>query len=61
MMNEWISVKDRMHENDGRYLVFEKHYESSEFGWVGVSSLRNGIWDSSSIHAWQPLPEPPNE
>lgn len=54
-MNEWINVKDRMPEKDGRYLVVE----SILYSWVCVCSLRNGKWDSDNISYWMPLPESP--
>lgn len=60
-MNKWIKCSDQMPDMDGRYLVYEKHFKTSEFGWVGVASMRNGKWDSPSIKAWQPLPKPPGD
>jgi hypothetical protein len=53
-INDWISVKDRLPEADGRYLVIEKHYSN----WMGVSSMRQGTFDIPITH-WMPLPEPP--
>ena len=57
MKSNWISVKERLPEKDGRYLVTET-YSSP---WVGVCSLRNGKWDSGSVSHWMYLPEPANE
>ena len=51
-MSEWISVKDRLLEKDGRYLVVEKHTNK----WIGVASKRNGEFDFPVTH-WMPLPE----
>jgi RimJ/RimL family protein N-acetyltransferase len=55
-MNEWIDIKDRKPDKDGRYLVVEVY---SNYPWVGVCSLREGKWDSPSIKYWMPLPEAP--
>lgn len=57
-MSEWISIKDKIPEKDGRYLVFEK---GNYYGWVGVLSLREGRWDSENVSHWMPLPESPHE
>jgi len=54
-MSEWISVTDKLPEKDGRYLIVE----DAPYKWVGVCSIRNGKWDSSSVIYWMPLPEPP--
>ena len=54
--NQWISVKDRLPDEDGRYLVCENHM----YKWVGVCSMRNGEFEMS-VSYWMPLPEPPNE
>lgn len=50
----WISVKDKLPKKDGRYLVQEKHYSK----WIGVMSMRNGVFESE-ITNWMPLPSPP--
>lgn len=50
----WINVKDKRPEQDGRYLVYEKNYN-----WVGVSALREGKFDCSATTHWMPLPEKP--
>ena len=54
MSNDWISIKDRLPEKDGRYLVVEKH----SYQWVGVSTMRDGKFDMPITH-WMPLPAPP--
>lgn len=51
---EWISVKDRLPDKDGRYLVVEDY--SSK--WVGVCSMRNGKFDTDISH-WMELPHAP--
>jgi len=52
----WISVKDRLPEKDGRYLVVEDHH----YKWVGVCSMRNGKFDYP-VKYWMPIPEAPKE
>lgn len=54
MKNEWINIKDRMPEKDGRYLVVEDHSNN----WVGICSVRNGTFDMQ-IKYWQELPRCP--
>ena len=60
-MEQWISVKERLPEKDGSYIVrssltgkvFTAHF------WTG-----NGTWSGSAktyISHWMPLPEPPKE
>jgi hypothetical protein len=53
----WIKCSKRNPDKDDRYLVAEKFSNYSI--WVGVSSLRNGRWDSSAVICWQNLPEAP--
>ncbi len=55
-MSEWISIKDRMPEKDGRYLVYEYQY-----GWIGVSSVRKGKFDDVAATHWMQLPPKPLE
>lgn len=60
-MNNWISVKDRLPEENVRVIVCAQTkkgvrniniaYYSDEF-WHGTGSM-------SGVIAWQPLPEPP--
>lgn len=51
---KWISLKDKYPPMDGRYLVYESRY-----GWVGVSSVRHGKWDDSTITHYMLLPNAP--
>lgn len=60
-MTKWIKCSDQMPDKDGRYLVCEKYEKIPHYHWIGVASLRNGIWDSHIIAYWQPLPEPPGD
>ena len=53
-MAEWISIKEKIPEQDGRYLVVEDH----EYRWVGVSSMRKGKFDMPVLY-WMALPDPP--
>lgn len=52
----WINAKDSLPDKDGRYLVVEKHFAH----WVGVSSMRNGVFDMP-VRYWMRLPEAPKE
>lgn len=63
---EWISVKDKMPEEEGRYFVFAESkdpdkpfiqiawYEPDGFGW----SLVPSVWVKAITH-WMPLPTRP--
>lgn len=63
--NGWISVKDRLPENDGLYIVckaikphqivFEAHWKENK--WLSV--VKNNQLDC--ITHWQSLPKPPKE
>lgn len=59
----WISVKDRLPENDCLYIVCKTvkgHRISFEAHWVGnkwLSVVNNNQLDY--VTHWQPLPEPP--
>ncbi len=70
-MSEWISVKDRLPDESGRYLVanFEHDYVA-----VLHFSMRHGMFNSFDefspmaasdraipITHWMPLPEPPEK
>lgn len=56
---KWISVKDKMPEKDGRYLVYIVYNSFSD--WTGVSSLRNGVFDDKNVTHWMELPSKPIE
>jgi hypothetical protein len=53
-MSEWIAIKDRLPDKDGRYLVYVPHWN-----WIGVSSLRQGKFDDTTATHWMILPEKP--
>lgn len=63
-MSEWISVKDRLPEDDGWFLV-------SIFGWVTLAfydehdsifnDFKTCMANNSQVTHWMPLPEPPEE
>ena len=57
-MAEWIKCSEKMPEKDGRYLVYVdyKHHH-----WIGVSSLRKGIFDDPTAIYWQELPTNPED
>ena len=58
---EWISVKDRLPDDEENVLAFV-------FGEAEVCCLKNGVWRNEwmkfydgDITHWMPLPEPPKE
>lgn len=64
-IDRWISVKDRLPENDCLYIVCKTvkgHWISFEARWKGnkwLSVVNNNQLDY--VTHWQPLPEPPKE
>lgn len=60
----WISVKDRLPEESGRYLVYAKegeretHRTIAPFQKAFHLSGRMAYW---KVTHWMPLPEPPKE
>lgn len=69
-VQEWVSVKDRLPEKDGQYLIFTtQHFtpdhidEIDHKDGIEISGYRKifGFLSENGIHAkyWQPLPHPP--
>ena len=59
----WISVKDRMPELEGDYLVTDGHcvpWKCRLLKLAGVKGWVNGA-SNPVINYWMPLPEPPEE
>ena len=57
-IDEWISVKDRLPEHFGRYLVY-----SPRFG-IGTRQFNSSVFALRAFHTityWMPLPKPPEE
>lgn len=54
--HKWIECTDRMPEKNGRYLVVEDYITGV---WIGVSSMRDGKWDSCAVQFWMELPRIP--
>jgi hypothetical protein len=73
-MSEWISVRDRMPEEPGAYLVALVTYRQERYlavayprdgwwdvaGWCREYKHRDGVHNFDVTH-WMPLPEPPKE
>jgi hypothetical protein len=56
----WISVKERLPEEEGEYLVFYKYKENEDRVDIALFS-RFGWHKAYEITHWTPLPEPPKE
>ena len=59
-VNGWISVKDKLPEEDSHVLVWEKQ------GFAFVDWYKFGVWqlgteNGAIITHWMPLPDPPEE
>lgn len=66
-MNEWVSVKDKLPEESGNYLVSGKFPDSQAQVWVcsfvclGIVSGWVNSCKNPTVSFWMPLPEPPKE
>lgn len=69
---EWISVKDRLPENDDDYLIIHRKFNRPETDIIEVFSYENNEWwddgyefktnpDYRTVIYWMPLPEKPKE
>lgn len=56
-VSEWISVKDKLPEDDGHYMC------ALTFEIIVINTWYEGKWvaDSEYVTHWMPLPEPPTE
>lgn len=61
-MSEWISIKDRLPENDALVLVCQQDVKDAA---TFIAFFINGRWailnNEFTVTHWMPLPEPPNE
>lgn len=70
----WISVKDRLPNRNGCYLVFRPHYHTNHGGSVTICYFGGtGAWydddkanfeellSPTNVTHWMPLPEAPKE
>lgn len=66
---KWISVKDRLPEADGEYLVLKRHNYRMDDGYMAQEvalflRTRDPEWvvgNLMEVTHWMPLPEPPKE
>lgn len=57
---EWISVKDRLPEENGIYLTCNKKRQYEFHMFQPDKRMWQGIWQEDGVTHWTPLPEPPN-
>ncbi len=62
-MSNWISVKERLPEDDGYYLTFTTEHTCEVYRYDGDGEWVTDYDDTANhdITHWQPLPEPPKE
>jgi hypothetical protein len=54
-MSEWISVKERLPDKNGRYLICTK-YTSKR---IELTLFEDGEWAYYKVSHWMALPEAP--
>ena len=60
---QWISVKERLPDNDDYYLTYTTEYTCEVYRYDGDGEWVTA-WDDTENHDithWMPLPEPPKE
>lgn len=60
----WISVKDRLPEKPGKYLVYAQHWIAGVRPIIKCELWIHDKWDKTDafeVTHWMPLPEPPKE
>ena len=58
-VQEWISVKDRLPEENGIYLTFNKKRQYEFHMFQTGKRMWQGIWEEDGVTHWMPLPQPP--
>lgn len=64
---EWISVKDKLPDNEERVAVLYRYKNKSRLTkWNAEYDIENKRWktyhlDDCTIEYWMPLPEPPKD
>lgn len=54
----WISVTERLPENDGVYLTFNKKKKYEFHFFQTGKRMWPAIWDDDGVTHWMPMPEP---
>lgn len=60
----WISVEERLPEEEGMYLVYNPkalEYDKIEVIFFGDGEFWPNIPTGSKVSHWMPLPEPPED
>jgi len=60
-MSEWVSVKDRLPEDDSEYFIWHDYYKKIMLAnFAPQSRARDfAVPMSAFVTHWMPLPEPP--
>lgn len=59
-VQEWISVDDRLPEENGIYLTLNKKRQYEFHMFQTGKRMWQGIWEEDGVTHWMPLPEPPH-